>query len=93
MGIMNRKKVYKPGTVLMLTEGAYNDYHPQDILTTLVDLNIHEAADEYRNQYQPVDEFDKPNPYGFYKWLVGSGKCIPLSYETEHLGEYGELTL
>ena len=84
---------YKPGTILLLESGEYSDFGYCAQLVTLCDLDLREAVQEYKDQYKPKDEWDRPSEYGFSGWLCATQKCAGLECETAHVGSYGYLEL
>ena len=84
---------YKAGTILMLESGEYSDFGYEGGFVTLAELNLAEAIELFKSEYQSKDEWDTPDPSGFCAWLVTTQRCAPLDYQTAHIGSYGRLEL
>ena len=84
---------YRPGTILLLEEGEYSDFGYCAQLVTLVELNLREAMEEYKQQFVAKDEWDQADPSGFVGWLCSTQRCAHLECQTAHIGSYGRLVL
>lgn len=76
---------YPRGSILVMTTGAYSDYHIVGFLVAVADLDLPKLAQQY------VGENPKDNDqYEFPTWLVSRGLAMPVENSEIHLGEYGE---
>lgn len=88
-----QKSVYPKGTILLLEEGEYSDFGYVAHLVTLQDLDVREAIDRFKEQYEAEDSWDTPRPSSFVAWLIATQQCAPLVCQTLHIGSYGALEL
>jgi hypothetical protein len=84
---------YPAGTILLFEEGAYSDFSYCGQLVTLKPLNLPGAIQEFKDTYEPKNDWDKPEPDKFVAWLCLTQRCAQLECQTVHIGSYGDLSL
>lgn len=86
-----RYHVYEAGTVIALATGEYSDFGYIGHVKALGELDVPALMQEYRDQYEPKDEWDEADPHGFLGWLISTGKVEAFDCQECHIGSYGRL--
>ena len=104
---MQPKREYQRGSVLVFSSGSYSDYGLVAFLVTIENTDLRALAAEFVREHEiesaakvaadPESYADgwvpRADPDDFPSWLVAKGHAMPVSFETIHLGDYGDFDL
>jgi hypothetical protein len=86
----NRK--ISAGEVIVLTSGEYSDYGITGYIVSLIDFDMGEAVDTFKQSISS-DDYDYDTHSKFIAWLVATEKVVPVEHREIHIGSYGRLEL
>ena len=83
---MTHKHKFPKGTVIEFTAGQYSDFRGIGILVTVNDVDLVDLGEEYKAEFVPEYEWEKPSDTGFPAWLVAKGHAMPVQSHIVHCG-------
>lgn len=89
---------YPKGSIIVMTTGAYSDYSITGFLVAVEDCDLPALAQAFAAEERARIKAGKgarswrgkEDLDDFPSWLVAKGHCMPVAYNSVHLGDYSD---
>lgn len=87
----SKSRILRKGTLLIIEEGAHDEFTRSDPVRMLGDYSKDDLVEQFKCEWKPRPigiPATEPEARDFLPWLISSGKAEPVSVESWDIGDY-----